>query len=154
MPFVLVRPIINHKVRALCSRPYPNHKKGCPNIGKRDLCPPKAKLIGTVLDLRQPMWAIYNSFPFGEHVTKMRGLHPEWSQRQVECCLYWQGAARKQLKAEIKSFLEHHPGLKVLTCPEACGVDITATMLGVGIELEWPPRTVTYQIALAGSKAS
>lgn len=154
MPFLQVTPVVNHKVRALCSSPYPNHPKGCPNVGKRDLCPPRAKLIGTVLDLSQPVWAIYNAFPFGDHVDKMRALHPKWSQRQVECCLYWQGTARKQLKAEILAFLKRHPGLEVITCPEACGVDLTATMQDVGIALEWPPRTVAYQIALAGLKIS
>lgn len=29
-------------------------------------------------------------------------------------------------------------------------VDVTATMRSVGIDLEWPPITKAYQIALAG----
>jgi len=35
-------------------------------------------------------------------------------------------------------------------CPEAMGINITATMAQAGIMLEWPPESVTYQIALAG----
>jgi len=34
--------------------------------------------------------------------------------------------------------------------PEAMGVNVTETMKRVGIELEWPPVNVAYQIALAG----
>jgi hypothetical protein len=30
----------------LCRLPYPNHPKGCPNYGKRALCPPKAPALG------------------------------------------------------------------------------------------------------------
>ncbi len=31
------------------------------------------------------------------------------------------------------------PGLVVVECPEACGVNVHETMLRVGVELEWPP---------------
>jgi hypothetical protein len=37
----------------------------------------------------------------------------------------------------------------VFLVPEAHGLNVTATMKSIGIELEWPPKTVTYQIALA-----
>ena len=40
----------------------------------------------------------------------------------------------------------------VLYCPEAMGVNVTETMKNVGIILEWPPETVTYQIVIAGSR--
>lgn len=35
--------------------------------------------------------------------------------------------------------------------PEACGVDVTATMKLIGIDLEWPPVNVAYQVALVGT---
>jgi hypothetical protein len=37
-------------------------------------------------------------------------------------------------------------------CPEALGLNVTATMRMIGIDLEWPPREFTYQVALAGAK--
>ena len=82
----------------------------------------------------------------------MKAIHPDWSQRQVECCLYWQPKARKQLRAEINifAFSITQYVMRVLTTPEAAGVNVTATMKMVGIELEWPPRSRTYQVALAG----
>ncbi len=75
-----------------------------------------------------------------------------WSERQLACCLYWQGTARKALRELLRWFLHRSgKGLCVIACPEAAGVNITATMKSIGVELEWPPRTVTYQVVLAGT---
>jgi len=35
---------------------------------------------------------------------------------------------------------------------EANGVNVTATMKKIGIELEWPPREYAYQVAVLGRK--
>jgi predicted metal-binding protein len=150
MPVKLVVPVIDNSVRELCPKPYPNHPKGCPNWGKRDTCPPRARLLFDILDETKPVYCVYNVFDFGSHTAKMRALHPEWSQRQVDCCLYWQGTARKQLKKILAEALRDHPGTTAVACPEACGVNVTATMKSLGVELEWPPKTVTYQVALIG----
>jgi len=83
----------------------------------------------------------------------MKENHPGWSDRQAYCCLYWQPRARKQLRAKIEGFLRIHPGLKIITCPEAQGVNVTATMKLIGIELEWPPREIAYQVVVAGKAA-
>lgn len=143
--------VIDQKMRGKCKSPYPNHPKGCPNYNKRGDCPPKVPLIWAVMDLEKPVFAIWNVYDFKQHTDKMRGKHPEWSDRQVECCLYWQGTARKQLKAEISVFLREQGNHTVLTTPEACGVNITETMKNIGVILEWPPKTVTHQVALAGT---
>jgi predicted metal-binding protein len=159
MPWQLVIPVLDKSVRSLCVKPYPNHPKGCPNWNKKEGCPPKAKLLGDIFDLAKSVYLVYNRFDFGSHVERMRERHPEWSQRQVECCLYWQGTARKQLRAQVEEFLVEayntqplhvFSQLHQLHCPEACGVDITATMKSIGIDMEWPPKTVTYQVALVG----
>lgn len=151
MSVIEVGPIGNPSVQDLCRRPYPNHRHGCPNYGKKEGCPPAAPLITETLDFTEPIYAIYNVFNFGNHVKKMRSKHPDWSQRQVECCLYWQGTARKQLREEIKDFHLVHKGNTIVMCPEAQGVDVTATMKEVGIILEWPPKNKAYQIVLAGT---
>ena len=98
--------VIDQSVRGLCKKEYPNHKKGCPNYNKRHDCPPKVPLIGKVFDLSKPIFAIWNIFDFSEHTGRMSRKHPEWSKKQVECCLYWQGTARKQLKGEIDAFIK------------------------------------------------
>lgn len=150
MSSVIVNPVIDPGVRKLCRKPYPNHKRGCPNYGKKEGCPPSVPMISEVIDVSRPVYAIYNVFPFGEHVENMRRKHPKWSQRQLECCLYWQNTARKQLREIINEFLWTPGKYRIVECPEAQGVNVTETMRRVDIELEWPPRIYAYQIVLAG----
>lgn len=146
-----VIPVIDYSVRGLCVKPYPGHKKGCPNFNKKNGCPPGAAKFDEVYDLSKPVYAIINKFDFASHVSRMKELHPEWSQRQLECCLYWQPKARNQLLQHIKYFLQNHPGYKVEPCPEAMGVDVTETLKNSGVILEWPPKIMCCQVALAGT---
>lgn len=151
--FKRVIPVIDNTVRGLCTAPYTNHKKGCPNYNKKDGCPPAAPKLYTFIDKDQPIYVVYNIYDFGAHVKRMKDKHPEWSERQLACCLYWQGTARKELRIKIVEFLRPiSPGrTKIIGCPEACGVNITATMRKIGEHLEWPPKTKTYQVVLAGT---
>jgi hypothetical protein len=146
--------LVPGKTMELCRRPYPGHARGCPNFTKKKGCPPGAKPLADVLDLTRPLWAAWNCFLFGEHVAHFKKKHPRWSKRQLECCLYWQGTARKQLSMVIEVALAQFPASAkdtvVLRCPEAHGVNVTATMLSLGVKLEWPPVTVAYQVALIG----
>lgn len=147
----VVEPVIDNSVRRLCVKEYRGHPKGCPNFGKRPTCPPQAPLLWKVLDLDKPVFCIWNRFDFGTHVDKMREMHPDWSQHQLRNCLYWQGTARKQLRgriAKLVKLLDFDP--VVLTCPEACGVNVTETVRSLGLELEWPPEEYAYQVALVG----
>lgn len=146
---LLPKVIINQSVRGLCRKPYPLHPKGCPNFNKRKTCPPFAPIFHIHYKLDQ-IWAIWNVFDFGGYINRMRIAHPDWSERQLACCLYWQGTARKALEAEIKSFQSLYPFMHVTRVPEAMGVNVTETMRGIGVELEWPPKTVAIQVALAG----
>ena len=85
----------------------------------------------------------------------MYDKHQNWSLRQAECCLYWQPKARKQLREKIKDFLRQRKDrneLKIVDCPEGCGVNVTETMKQLNIELEWPPKIYAYQVVLIGHK--
>jgi hypothetical protein len=108
-------------------------------------------MLHKVLDLERPVYAVWNIFDLKSHVDKRRSKHPNYSWRQLVNCLYWQGTARKALRHKIKDALDiiDEP-MMVLMCPEACGVNVTATMKSLGHNLEWPPKTVTYQVALIG----
>ena len=158
MPYAQVVPVVDPKVRDMCALPYPNHPKGCPNFRKRATCPPTIPMLAEVFDLVYPMIAIWEPFDFGGHVERMRVAHPDWSQRQLECCLYWQGTARAALNITIHEFLYGYartakpsaPPLFVTTCPEAMGVNVTETMKSLGVVLEWPPKKFTHHVALAG----
>jgi hypothetical protein len=166
MSIFRVKPVCDPKVRALCVRPYPGHPKGCPNFNYKKGCPPTAFRAWEIFNFDMPSFFIVNRFDFGEHVEKMRRAHPDWSKRQIECCLYWQSSARKQLTAEIERFegLYTHAAdaalgkkrdactpmrYQIERCPEAMGINVTESMKQVGIELEWPPKRWAYQIALA-----
>jgi hypothetical protein len=111
-----------------------------------------APWLSHAFEMNQPFWLIVNRYPFGEHVEKMRSKHPDWTDRQLSCCLYWQGTARKQLDLLIKEFWVEHPGARVARCPEAMGLDVTATLKSVGVEIQWPPRDFALQVALAGTE--
>lgn len=157
MPAITVTVCVQHDVRDLCRRAYPLHPKGCPNWGKKAGCPPAAPLIEALLDLRRPVVAIYNAFDLGAHRERMRVLHPDWSGRQLDCCLYWQAGARKALRTEIGRWLAEQPlgvSLRIVATPEANGVNLTETMRSAGIVVDWPPDQVAYQIVLAGAPAN
>lgn len=147
---VLVVPVIDYSIRELCTKPYPLHPKGCPNVGKCDRCPPTAPLFDKVFDLGQPVYAVINQFDLAGHMAKMAIRNPHWSDRQLRCVLYWQGTARKQLRSRIISALISLPGYSATSCPEGQGVDVTATLAATGVWLEWPPVNIVRQVAFLG----
>lgn len=145
-----VHPVIDYSVRGICVRPYPGHPKGCPCFKKKDGCPPGAPKFDEYFDVGQPIFAIVNRFDLGSHRERMRTAHPQWSERQLVNCLYWQAGARKQLRLKIEAFLRDHPNYEANIYPEAMGVNITKTLKHAGLILEWPPDRYAHQIALAG----
>ncbi len=147
-----VYPVIDYSVRSLCTRPYPGHPKGCPNFNKKKKCPPIAQKFENIFDLTQPIYAIIHVFDFRSHIEKMKNRHPEWSERQLKNCYYWQSKARSKLKEGILDFLKENRNYHVTTCPEGMGINVTETMKRIGIILEWPPENLTYQVAIAGIK--
>ena len=152
MPWSLAKPVLDRQMVALCRRPYPNHPKGCPNWGKKDGCPPKAKALGDLIDLSKDVWVIWTKFNLYDHTTRMNAKHPNWSVRQLNCCLYWQTTARKALRKEVEKFEIEVPRMEVVMSPEACGVNVTSTMQLIGQRLQWPPKDWAYQVVIAGSR--
>jgi predicted metal-binding protein len=157
MSIYYIKPVINKNVRNLCFKAYTNHPKGCPNFNKRDTCPPKVCFIDNYFDLNKVIIAVVIHFNLKQHVQRMQRKHPDWSQRQLECCLYWQNTARKQLQEEVTSVLSRtalfDKGRLITTdCPEAMGVDVTATMKNAGLILEWPPKKIVRKIAFIGTE--
>lgn len=147
---IIVTPVIDRRVRSYCKLPYPGHAQGCPNFDRRAICPPQAPRFEELIDLDCPIYCIYYRFDLSDHVPRLRKSHPDWSERKLRCCLYWQGTARKQLKIKCAFFRQDHPDYIILTCPEGNGVDIDATVKQIGIELQWPAIDYAYKIALAG----
>lgn len=148
------RLVINNSVGDWCLLPYPGHKKGCPNYGKADRCPPQSPMVGDHFDLSKPLWFIHSEFDLSGHEERMKDKHPEWSKRQCRCVLYWQPKSRKQLKQRVK---EAKPLLgfnEVATTPEAMGINVYATARLAGLTLERIRNLETCRhVALVGTKA-
>jgi len=148
--------IVDSSVRELCNRPYPNHPKGCPNHHKRAMCPPRCPHLEDYYDISQGFYVVWIEFDIGAHIRRMAERHPNWSQRQKECCLYWQGTARRKLKEAVavveyeKYYCKDKINWKTSFCPEAMGVNVTATMKNLGVILEWPPQNIVRKVAIIG----
>jgi hypothetical protein len=146
------------KIQSLCKVPFYGHPDGCPNYGKKTSCPPHQPLIDRVLDLSQEVYIIYNKFMVGEFAERMRIAHPEWKQhpRQWYNPRRWQPKARKEHHDELDRFLSQHPDSIYTTMPEAHGVNLSALMHTLRIELkwDWPPKhnenNEVYLISLGG----
>ena len=145
--------VIDCEVRFLCYKPYPNHPKGCPNFSKRPTCPPTAPFIEDFYTISKGFWIVWIEYDFAAHVAHMARKYPNWSQRQKECCLYWQGTANKMLReaiADQEYYLEGTGNWETTYCPEAMGVNVTATMKNLNVILEWPPQNIVRKVALIG----
>lgn len=159
MSRAIVSPVIDKSVRLLCYRSYPGHKKGCPNFGKKDGCPPNTPLLGDVFDLSKAVWAVWVDFDFAGHKARMLKLHPDWKKypRKVECCRYWQRTADNEVRHQVANFctekllFKEAKRLDVLYRPEAYGVNVTETMKNIGVILEWPPVNIVRKIAFVGT---
>ena len=155
MPSRLVKAVVYEplKMRGLCARAYPGHAHGCPNLGQRDTCPPRAPLFEDAY-INRDVIVIWNHFDLDAHVQDMRRRHPAWSERQLYNCLYWQGTARAQLRQAINDcILTHRQGqVDIIRCPEAQGVNVTETLREMGVDIQWPPTTVATQVALAAKR--
>jgi hypothetical protein len=135
-----------------CSLPYPDHKNGCPNFGKKEDCPPLAPYF---LDVYKPdIYLAFMRFDFGEFLSKKKVIHPDWTERALRNPWHFQGHLDSKLRGFVNSELEkpEYKNFQAVTSPEAMGVNIHLTVHRVGIELEWPPRKDMYRIAVFAEK--
>src|SRR4030042_1650037 len=142
--------VIDQKVRDWCRFPYPDHPNGCPNWNKSDTCPPKVKLVTDIFDLSQKHWFAIVEFDIAAHVNKMSALHPDWSERQCKCVLYWQGTVKKKLKEYCLQHIKSHAQMIYTICPEAMGVNVFRTAQRCGIKIRKNPDKIIYKVALIG----
>lgn len=142
--------VIDYRAREWCKLPYPNHPKGCPNYGKRLFCPPEAPLIEAFFDLSKQLWLVVVTFDLALHIHRMKTLHPDWSDRQARCVLYWQGSANKELKELCRHWVWSKPGTDYSLYPEAMGVNVIRTAKAIGLPIKARPMDTVFKIALMG----
>lgn len=136
-----------------CRLPYPRHPRGCPNFGHKDVCPPAAPQLADRIDTARPMYLVHSEFDLAGHARAMRHKHPQWSDDQCRCVLYWQPRSRKQLKVRTEQ------AMKMLCCdwvsyvPEAMGLNVYATAALGGLRLERIRTLATCRhVALIGRR--
>jgi len=127
-----------------CMAPYPNHPKGCPNFPECCESRPDFK------EFEGYDWfAVIADFDLKAHAEKLKEKHPGWSERQARCVLYWQNSIRKKLREKAQGITYPLMGDILLDIPEACGVNLFATMAKHGIYLKTNPDLVK-KIMLVG----
>jgi len=156
MPIIQINPKIieySQKIQTYCFKKGGSFRKGCPNYGKKQGCPPNQPLINKIFDFDKPIYLIYTNFDVKEIAERMAQKHPEWTEKQCYNSRYWQQTARNLHEKEIEKFLEKNKQVIVKKSPEAHGVNIHSLMWqATKIKLEWPPRNLTRLVSLAGYK--
>jgi predicted metal-binding protein len=156
--------IFQKRIQNLCMIPYAGHPHGCTNVGKKIGCPPNQPLIDKVLDLNSEIYVIYSVFDVGLFAERMRIKHPEWRDqpRQWYNPRRWQGMARRLHSIEEDKATAQFKLERMITSPEAHGVNVTELMKSIGVTLDWqwPPnhplnsdaykRNKTYRVSLGG----
>ncbi len=137
-------------IQGLCRHAYYQHPNGCPNYNVKQACPPNQPLIDRVFDFDRELYLVYTEFDIGAHAQRMLQMHPDWTARQAYNCRLWQPRARKIQRLEEAMLLEECFLTKIENSPEAHGVNVTDLFSKLGIELEWPPRSITRLVSLAG----
>jgi len=152
----------NEEIQDLCTNEYYKHSRGCPNYGIKDGCPPNQPLIDKILDFEKGIYVIHTMFKVGKFAERMRIKHHNWSERQRYNPRIWQPKARKLHHTEQGKAVEENNLTKIVSSPEAHGVNITKLMKNIGITLkwEWPPKhivenqeymnNVVYLVSLGG----
>jgi len=143
--------VLDDRARGWCKLPYPDHPKGCPNYGKKQGCPPQAPLVGDYFDLNENHYFVVVKFDLGAHIKKMITRHPNWTNRQARCVLYWQGSVNKSLRYECQFYMTQHFGTNYNLCPEAMGVDVIKTCKALGLLIKPRPTDTVFKVGMLGA---
>lgn len=141
---------LDNRVGQWCQLPYPGHPRGCPNYGKRGVCPPFAPAVTDFFNLQKRHWFLITEFPFGQYLEQMRDKHPSWSERRLRCLLYWQGHVRKIQYQQIDKFRSQSPDTVFSLLPEAMGINVILTLIRFGVDIEVKPQKKVLKVALVG----
>ncbi len=158
------------EIKDLCYRSYPNHSKGCPNIDKcYHLNIPNFEILLEYGKFNH-FYLVYAKFDFKKYKELRKSEHPNWTENQVKCVLYWQNSVKKQLIDYINviNFINKKAyilgcgsGMKFKKLPnyqkrvasmEHVCINVFSTMKLNGIKLEIIPKKIIYLICLICSQ--
>lgn len=150
------------KIKFLCQLPYQDHPKGCPSLGTK-FCPPNSfdyyLKIQSQLQTFPNLLLFIAKFDFKTHQTRLQIKHPTWSDRQLQCCLYYQNWVKKDFFLYIFEHCDVRNDL-ILGCGsgfgncfsmEGIGINVFGTLKNLRIPFEVKPKTVINFVSLVAS---
>lgn len=152
------------EIEDLCYRSYPRHPKGCPNIDKCEWL--NIPTFGTILEYGRytHFYLIYAKFDFKQYKKLREKEHPNWTENQIKCVLYWQKSVIRLLKNYLNNLnlkdsyvLGCGSGFDVLhqkrvgSMENSC-INVFSTMKLNGIKMEVKPENVIYLVCLICSQ--
>ncbi len=169
-------------VKCLCTTPYSNHPKGCPNFNQNWSCPPHAPTLEEVqLDLVNftGFWIIYIEIDIGSNKLlkfirkRFKLLLKGKDQLQTTYLNHFfdfineRGGGVRVFHASHCTLCKER-GLKscsypdnpcrfpnaIRYSPEACGIDVFETMKKVGLDLEENPEFQVRRVGLVASSGN
>ncbi len=102
----------------LCSRPYRDHPKGCPNIEKcKKIKVPNFGILNSKYNFKH-FYLIYAVFNFKKYIEIRIKENPEFfkSPGRLQCNRYWQNSVKKQIKKKLEALRTINPFFYVLGC--------------------------------------
>lgn len=149
----ITRLVVTPKTADWCKMPYPGHAKGCPNQWNEKAlkCPPRAPRVDEYFDISRPLFFVNSQFRLKQHFLRMRREHPDWTEKQRRCVLYWQNTSRAQMRVRYRAFMIEQGMDAVTECPEGMGVNVYATAALSGLHLQ-PIKelSICRHVALVG----
>lgn len=139
------------RTRDWCKLPYDGHKKGCPNHCNSDTCPPNVEYKPKLPD---KLKILVCKFDMKKYVNSMSMLHPDWTEKQLRCVLWWQGSIKKIMKDKISED-KLNPTIIYGSgsgfggpSMEAIGINVILTLKKLHIPIKAKPTDTVYMAAL------
>lgn len=154
--------VFSDKVRWYCTMPYPGHPDGCPNYNRNPSCPPMSRKRDDILSRYDQFHLVVASFDIERYVAIMKGLHPDWTAKQLRNVLYWQSSVKKAMKKAIvtsnvvySEVLGAGSGFWKSQSMESAGIYVFGMLKKNGIDFDVKARKKIKMVALlCGRKGS
>lgn len=132
------------EVHKLCTQEYYQHKKGCPNFGKKLGCPPGLKHISEIVDV-STLHFYFLRFHFQKYIEQKMDRSPGWTNRAYANQRHWQAHLRSQLARRWEEVDQYnYPEYNLCLAPdsycrnpEGHGINVVQTLENHGFKTGW-----------------
>ena len=132
------------EVHKMCTQEYYKHKRGCPNFGRHEGCPPGLKHITEIVDISTLHFFLVQ-FDFEEYIRQKMERSPGKTNRDYANQRHWQSHLRSQLvrrweeveQYNYPQYQLHKERSSYCQNPEGHGINVVATLEKYGFEVGW-----------------